>query len=125
MDLEYVLPLKMPAGSRNLPPGTATAAAGANRDELTDYLRQLSGWLDVTVVDGSDGTVYAENHARWSQFLRHLPPDPWPGRNGKVAGVVTGVRHARHELVVIADDDVRWDRPGLDQAAERSEEHTS
>ena len=35
------------------------------------------------------------------------------GRNGKVAGVVTGVRWARHERVVLADDDVRYDDASL------------
>src|SRR5918992_59694 len=103
MDLEYVLPLK--------------ATARTNHDDLTSYLHQISGWLDVTVVDGSEPAAYAANHARWAGFLRHLPPDPWPGRNGKVAGVVTGVRLARHEFVVIADDDVRWDQPSLQEAA--------
>jgi hypothetical protein len=103
MDVEYVLPLKAPAGT--------------NQDDLTSYLRQISGWLDVTVVDGSEPAAYAANHARWSGFVRHLPPDPWPGRNGKVAGVVTGVRLARHEFVVIADDDVRWDYASLEEAA--------
>jgi hypothetical protein len=42
-----------------------------------------------------------------------LRPQPWPGANGKVAGVVTGVRAARGERVVLADDDVRYDRAGL------------
>ena len=45
--------------------------------------------------------------------MRHLAPEPWPGRNGKVAGVVTGVRCARHERVVVADDDVRYDAASL------------
>ena len=45
--------------------------------------------------------------------MRHLAPEPWPGRNGKVAGVVTGVRRARHERVVLADDDVRYDDASL------------
>jgi hypothetical protein len=117
MDLEYVLPLKISGGSGGVPPGMDTAPAGADHDELTDYLCRISGWLDVTVVDGSDPTAYAENHERWSGFVRHLPPDHWPGRNGKVAGVVTGVRRARHEFVVIADDDVRWDGASLEQAA--------
>ena len=45
--------------------------------------------------------------------MRHLAPEPWPGRNGKVAGVVTGVRGARHERVVLADDDVRYDAASL------------
>jgi hypothetical protein len=103
MHLEYVLPLK--------------ASLEDDLEELTGYLREISGWLDVTVVDGSEGSAYERNHTRWSGFVRHRRPEPWPGRNGKVAGVVTGVRHARHEDVVIADDDVRWDRTSLEQAA--------
>jgi hypothetical protein len=36
---------------------------------------------------------------------------------GKVAGVITGVRYADHEMVVIADDDVRWERRSLKRLA--------
>jgi Glycosyl transferase family 21 len=102
LDIEYVLPLKW----------TATE----DPRELSRYLRLLSNWLDVTVVDGSDPAVFERHRRLWTPWVRHLPPEPWPGRNGKVAGVVTGVRAARHEFVVIADDDVRWDRPGLEHA---------
>jgi hypothetical protein len=98
--VEYVLPLKW--------------AAGTDPAELTAYLRALGAHLDVTVVDGSEPAVWAVHHRLWSETVRHVRPDPWPGRNGKVAGVVTGVRQARHELVVIADDDVRWRRPELE-----------
>jgi hypothetical protein len=35
---------------------------------------------------------------------------------GKVANVRTGFAHARHDRVVIADDDVRWDCSGLEKA---------
>jgi hypothetical protein len=56
MDLEYVLPLKAPVEE--------------DLDELAAYLREISGWLDVTVVDGSDAAAYARFqplpwHARW------------------------------------------------------------
>jgi hypothetical protein len=44
----------------------------------------------------------------WGGAARVLRPAPWPGGNGKVAGVVTGVVAARHERVIIADDDVRY-----------------
>ena len=33
--------------------------------------------------------------------------------NGKVTGAMTGIEAARHERVVLADDDVRYDRPHL------------
>ena len=99
--MEYVLPLKW--------------SAGTDPAELTTYLLALSGELDVTVVDGSAPEVWDRHDELWGRHVRHLRPEPWPGRNGKVAGVVTGVRRARHELVVIADDDVRWRREELDR----------
>jgi hypothetical protein len=99
--VEYVLPLKW--------------AAGTDPAELTAYLHALGAELDVTVVDGSEPAVWAVHDRLWGDVVRHLRPEPWPGRNGKVAGVVTGVRRARHELVVIADDDVRWRRAELER----------
>ena len=92
--LEYVVPLRW--------------RPGTDPTELTGYLHRLSREVDVTVVDGSEDAVWERHHALWSGFLRHLRVQEWPGRNGKVAGVVTGVRLARSEQVVIADDDVRW-----------------
>ncbi|MEU1754337.1 glycosyltransferase [Micromonospora matsumotoense] len=126
--------MSAPAGSaRPAPVGArpATASAGPPRlpveyvlplrggddeglDELTGYLRTLCRLVDVTVVDGSPPQVYARHAARWRGLLRHLPPDPTVhGINGKVRGVLTGVAAARHEHVVIADDDVRYDEAGL------------
>jgi hypothetical protein len=102
MDTEYVLPLRW-----------TSEVSRRDAADLTDYLRRLAGWADVTVVDGSDPEVFERHQALWSTWVRHLPPDPWPGRNGKVAGVVTGLRVARHERVVVADDDVRYDARSL------------
>ncbi|WP_233583768.1 glycosyltransferase family 2 protein [Micromonospora sp. CV4] len=83
--------------------------------ELTDYLRWLGGHVEVTVVDGSEPDVFARHAAAWRGLVhRHVPPDPTVrGLNGKVIGVLTGVRAAGHEHVVIADDDVRYDEAGL------------
>jgi Glycosyl transferase family 21 len=81
--------------------------------EFTEYVRTLSATVDVTIVDGSDDPLYRSHQRAWDGIARHLRPEPWPGRNRKVAGVVTGVTRARHESVVIADDDVRYDRDGL------------
>src|SRR5690242_1886606 len=97
LDVEYVLPLRWS-------PDVSRQCTGP----LTDYLRRLSRLADVTVVDGSSAATFARHHELWADQVRHVPPDPWPGRNGKVAGVVTGIRRARHERVVIADDDVRY-----------------
>jgi Glycosyltransferase like family 2 len=97
---EYVLPLRW------------TSDEGL--DELTAYLRRIAERMPVTVVDGSPELVFARHAARWRGFVRHVPPEPWPGRNGKVAGVLTGVLLARAERVVLADDDVRYDDASLD-----------
>jgi hypothetical protein len=105
--VEYVLPLRWPLDE--------------DPEELTNYLHRLGSWLDVTVVDGSEDDVFARHHRLWSPTVRHVRPQPWPGRNGKVAGVVTGLRAARHEWVVIADDDVRWERRGLTAATAQLE----
>jgi hypothetical protein len=101
---EYVLPLRWEHDSDL-----------AGLTELTDYLARLSRWVAVTVVDGSPPAVFATHARAWRGLARHRPPEPWHGGNGKVAGVVTGVRHARHERVVIADDDVRYDEAALDR----------
>jgi hypothetical protein len=42
---------------------------------------------------------------------------------GKVSGVTTGVRRARLEAVVIADDDVRYERAALQRLTEHLREH--
>jgi hypothetical protein len=76
--------------------------------EFTRYVRALSAVVGVTVVDGSPDALFDLHATWWRPPIRHLAPEPWPGRNGKVAGVVTGVRAARHEAVIIADDDVRY-----------------
>lgn len=92
---EYVVPLR------------ATDAAAT--DDLFGYLADLAdAGVDVTVVDSSPPAVFTVHRCRAAGAVRHLRVDPWPGRNGKVAGVVTGVRAARHERVVVADDDVRY-----------------
>lgn len=106
IELEYVLPLRW------------TSDDGL--DELTDYLSWLCCLVDVTVVDGSPPDRYAIHAARWRGLVRHTPPDPAARfANGKVNGVVTGVALARHEHVLIADDDVRYDEAGLRAVAER------
>jgi hypothetical protein len=101
---EYVLPLKW--------------SSDDNLEELSAYLDRMSRWIDVTVVDGSPEPLYARHRAAWPERVRQLKPEPWPGGNGKVAGVLTGVRHSRHERVVLADDDVRYGLPELDRLLE-------
>lgn len=88
-------------------------------EELLAYLRFLAGLpglAEVIVVDGSDDAVFADFASRRPPEVRHVPVDPdfRPLPNGKVAGVLTGLRHASHEYLVIADEDVRYDESSLE-----------
>lgn len=99
LDAEYVLPVRW----------THDDAI----DELTAYLERLSSDIDVTVVDGSAPDLFRAHARAWSGSVRHVAPMLSHGANGKVRGVLTGLALARHEHVVIADDDVRHDRATL------------
>jgi hypothetical protein len=81
--------------------------------ELTAYLRWLARRVRVIVVDGSPAPLYARHAAAWAGLVRHVRPQGPPTRNGKVAGVHTGLALARAEAVVVADDDVRYDEEAL------------
>ena len=88
-------------------------------DELTGYLRGLPDWVELIVVDGSPAQVFERHQAEWAPFARHLRPDTaLETPMGKVGGVLTGVREASHEAVVIADDDVRYDERSLIRAVQ-------
>jgi hypothetical protein len=99
LPLSYVLPLKSVAPDR----------------ELDAYLRRLvTEVADVVVVDASAPEVRATHASWWGGQVRHVEPDPRREcLNGKVWGVLTGLCLARWDMVVIADDDVRWDLPAL------------
>ena len=90
----YVVPIR-----RAVPEGPGPFA---------DYLRRLSGEVDeVIVVDGSAPEVFEAHAALWGDAVRHVPvPEASVTPMGKVGGVLTGVRLARNERVVIGDDDV-------------------
>ncbi len=80
---------------------------------LGGYLRRLGRAIaDVIVVDGSPPATFDAHSRSWSPHVRHLRPD-MQSTNGKVAGVMTGVRAARHDFVIVADDDVRYRRAEL------------
>lgn len=89
--------------------------------QMATYLRDLSRVVDVTVVDGSSDALHEQHRQAWGPWVRLLRPDPDQGLNGKVAGAVTGLRRARHEAVVLADDDVRYDERTLRQVVDRLE----
>ena len=100
LGLSYVLPIR----SR---PGDGPA------DELTEYLAWLGERVDLVIVDGSES--FLTHHDRWSGFATHVPPaEDVRCANGKVRGVLTGLRSAREEGVVIADEDVRHDDATLE-----------
>ncbi len=97
----YVLPLRWEDGS--------------HRDEMTRYLRWLATECsDVIVVDGSPMSVFAANALAWQTSATHVAPDPaFACLMGKGAGVETGIRRAREDKIVLADDDVRYARAPL------------
>ena len=97
----YILPIKT---SRPLPVA-----------DFTGYLRWLSLTVrEVIVVDGSPDEVFAAHRQQWEDPIRHVPPDPeLRTPMGKVGNVMTGIRLASCERLVIADDDVRYDRESL------------
>lgn len=94
--VSYVLPLRW-------------AEAGPI-EELSAYLVSLAQVVDeILVVDGSPAPVFAEHAAALNGVARHLAPHPdLDFEMGKVNGVLTGVRECAGELVVLADDDVRY-----------------
>jgi len=87
---------------------------GAEQAELTGYLAWLAGRMETLVVDGSPPEVFRAHHAAWTPHATHIAPSPgMRSLNGKAAGVNTGLRAARTEAVIIADDDVRYDDASL------------
>jgi hypothetical protein len=80
--------------------------------DLTEYLRWLSSTLrEVIVVDASPRDVFAAHAKEWGAIVRHVAPDPkLLTPMGKVGNVLTGIELASCERLVIADDDVRYDR---------------
>ncbi|WP_306898898.1 glycosyltransferase [Arthrobacter sp. B1I2] len=105
---EYILPLRWTDDS-----GLA---------DLSGYLRHLVDWIPVTVVDGSGPGLFEHHRAAFPAAVRHIRPDPHASvdhreagcaGNGKVAGVMAGVRASSAESLVIADDDVRYTREAL------------
>ena len=105
--LTYILPIKAPA-----PP----------TQELTRYFQLLCAidGVELIVVDGSSPEVF-EMHAKALKGLaRHVAPDAdLATPMGKVGGVLTGVRLASHERMIIADDDVRYDETSLSEVRDQ------
>jgi hypothetical protein len=105
VDLTYLVPLY--------------AVDDGSLADLFAYLRALTASVDeVLVVDNSPPEHFERHRARLEPDVRVIPPAV-ETRNGKVGNVVTGVVSARHEHVVIADDDVRWTLVQLADATAR------
>jgi glycosyltransferase involved in cell wall biosynthesis len=75
----------------------------------------LSEWLEVVVADGSPPAVFSAHQRAWGDRVRQIPVKS-ARLNGKVAGVIDGLAAASYDAVVLADDDVRYDRGNLEQA---------
>lgn len=90
------------------------------RTGRADGLRELAGYLNglrvdhVVVADGSPRPIFDRLSSLLDPRIEHVAPDPHVrGLNGKVRNVLTALARARHERVVVADDDVRYDDAGL------------
>jgi hypothetical protein len=100
--VSYILPIRSSA------PNTSP--------DLRAYIAWIAARAEVIVVDGSEPAIFAAHERDWSAGIRHVAPAPdLVSPMGKVGGVLTGLRLASHELVIIADDDVRYDEASLAQ----------
>ena len=100
LPVSYVLPFR----SEREPP-----------DEFLRYVNALTDHVEVVLVDGSPPPVFAAINECRDQRVRHVRPDTDLDAlaNGKVRGVLTGLRAAAHDRIVIADDDVRYSTTAL------------
>jgi hypothetical protein len=106
----YVLPIIRPDTDPALDP------------ELAAYLGWIAERVEVVVVDGSSYRVFALHERAWGRAVRHVRSDPrFACANGKVQGVLTGIDLARHDLVIVADDDVRYAEASLQELVRRLE----
>jgi hypothetical protein len=102
--VSYILPIR--------------SAAPSTSPDLRAYIEWIAARAEVIVVDGSDSAIFAAHEREWGALVRHVPPAPdLVSPMGKVGGVLTGLRLASHEHVIIADDDVRYDERSLAQVS--------
>jgi glycosyltransferase involved in cell wall biosynthesis len=82
-------------------------------EALARYLQGLPV-AQIVVVDSSSQGLFDSLQARLPDPIEHIRPDiDIAGSNGKARNVLTGLRRARFEYVVLADDDVRYDESSL------------
>lgn len=94
----YVLPLRR-------------TTVAEDRD-FAQYLEMLAELVEVVVADGSPPEVFAAHRAQWGPAIRQVAVTS-SCLNGKVAGVVDGAFAASNESLIIADDDVRYNRESI------------
>jgi hypothetical protein len=88
--------------------------------DLADYVAKISALAEVLVVDGSPPREFQRHAEELGGAVHHLQPDrDLRYAMGKVNGVITGVRRASNEAVVVADDDVRYDPDALREVVKR------
>lgn len=98
----YVLPLK--------------TGDGEDVGELAGYLGDVAAVVDeVIVVDGSSPADVDAHRRAFGPLVRVAEPEERT-LMGKVGNVMTGLRMASHDRVVIADDDVRYTADQLARA---------
>lgn len=106
MDATYILPIK--------------SASPVCTDGFTRYLRRVASVTELIIVDGSPPDVRGVHTEAWSPFARVVAPR-YDTPMGKVGGVMTGVELARHDHLIIADDDIRYDLESLHRLVRRLE----
>ncbi len=94
MQAEYVLPIRW--------------SDDEGLEDLLIYLKWLAQHVDVTLVDGSPPDIRGHHAAVVPPGVMLVECDPALGLNGKVAGVLTAVRHLKADKTIVADDDVRY-----------------
>lgn len=93
-------------------------------EEPTAYLRWLAGRMQVIVVDGSPPALFEHHHRAWRTVVTHVRPAPqFTFISGKVNGVLTGIERAVNDLVIAADDDVRYDEEALRRTLDHLHRH--
>jgi hypothetical protein len=83
-------------------------------EELTGYLRWLASLVEVIVIDDSTPAVFERHRRDWDGVVHHRRShDDLRFISGKVNAVVSGIREASYDRVILADDDVRYDEAAL------------
>ncbi len=83
--------------------------------EFLAYIGWLAGRGEVVLVDRSPAELFTVTHSLCPRGVLHARPDTDLMRvtGGRAASVLTGVRRATREAVIVADDDVRYDETAL------------